>query len=76
MPCDMMRDYSPGIDAANRAQQAERQATEATRAACDLALSLRAVFPDQWSEIEKRLSPATIGWIAQHDAEDKRRASR
>ena len=76
MPCDMMRDYDPGWDAIHKAREAEKQATAATQAACDLALSLRSAFPDQWPAIKAKLSPETIGWIAKHDAEDARRAAR
>jgi hypothetical protein len=73
MPCDMMRDYQPGWDAFDKARDAEKKATAATRAACDMALALRSAFPAQWGIISKNLSPETVGWIAQHDAEDARR---
>src|SRR6266487_1045664 len=69
MPCIDSR------DSVNDERQDERLQA-ATRAACDLANAFRkTINPTTWNAWQG-LSPETVAWIADHDAEDLRQVAR
>jgi hypothetical protein len=65
MPC-----YATGSaegDARLSAQEAQKEATAATRVACELVKTMRG---HGLKKLLNQLSPATKAWIVEHDAKD------